>query len=91
LEDREREWIMARCKDSLRDGIFEPAQLADIEIAFLKAERHIRRSGTAFAPTVHRRELARRIVSEARDGETQPDLLWRAAVARMLVEHRVCG
>ncbi len=51
---------MARCKDSLRDGIFEPAQLADIEIAFLKAERHIRRSGTAFAPTVDRRELARR-------------------------------
>lgn len=80
---------MAREKEGLRDGIFEPGQLAEIELAFAKADRHIRLTAAAYPYAVDRDELARRIVSEAREGETQPDLLWRAAVARMLVEQRL--
>lgn len=80
---------MPRFNEGLRDGIFEPAQLAEVEIAFRKAEHHLGRSAPAFRRSVDRRELARRIMCEARGGETHPDLLWRAAVARMLVEHRL--
>ncbi len=71
------------------NGVFDPAALRNMAEAFEKAERHLDRLRSSAVAEVDRDRVARRIVSEARAGETQPDLVWRAAVVKVLLETRV--
>ncbi len=67
-------------------GVFDPAAISDMADAFEKAERHLDRLRSSALGGIDRDRVARKIVHEARGGETQPDLVWRAAVARVLLE-----
>lgn len=79
---------MTMLDGDLARGIFHPPATKDLTEAFEKAERHLSRLSSAAVAEVDRDRVARRIVSEARAGETQPDLVWRAAVAKVLLEER---
>jgi hypothetical protein len=70
------------------NGVFEPPVLEAMAEAFDKAERQLDRLRSSVVPEIDRDRVARRIVSEARAGETQPDLVSRAAVAKVLLEVR---
>jgi hypothetical protein len=79
---------MDELKADLRKGIFEPSVTKDLSEAFGKAEKLIDRSISTDAPEIDRAKVARVIIAEARAGETQPDLVSRAAVAKVLIESR---
>jgi len=68
------------------NGVFDPPVLKDMAEAFGKAERQLDRLRSSAVPEIDRDRVARRIVFETRAGETQPDLVWRAAVAKVLLE-----
>lgn len=69
----------------LTEGIFDPAMMAALATAFGKATDCLDRWG----PEGPDRDLvARQIVAQARTGETEPELLWRAGLARALVAVR---
>jgi len=72
-------------------GVFDPPALRDLAGAFEKAERHIDRLRSSAFAEIDRDRVARRIIAEARCGETQPDLVWRAAVAKVLLETRTAS
>jgi hypothetical protein len=80
--------IMNKFKAGLSEGVFDSSAVKDLFEAFEKADAHVNRSDSADVPETDREDLARRIISEARTGETQPDLLWRSAVAKMLIEQK---
>lgn len=69
-------------------GVFDPSVVRDLVEAFDRARRHLDRLRGTGLPEIDRTRLARRILVEARSGETEPDLVWRAAVARILLEAR---
>ncbi len=69
-------------------GVFGPECLGDIDAAFSAAMDRFEGIAVASIEVVEPKDLARRIIEEARSGETEPQLLWRAAVARMLVAQR---
>ena len=79
---------MNKFKAGLSEGVFDSSAVKDLFEAFEKADAHVNRSDSADVPESDREDLARRIMSEARTGETQPDLLWRSAVAKMLIEQK---
>lgn len=70
------------------NGVFDPPVLRDLAGAFEKADRHIDRLRPSGFGTIDRDSVARQILFEAQAGETQPDLVWRAAVAKVLLEAR---
>jgi hypothetical protein len=69
-------------------GIFYPPAVKELLDAFAKAERHLERWRASTLGDIDRDRVARKIVLEVRSGETQPDLVWRAAVAKVLLEAR---
>ena len=79
---------MNKFKAGLSEGVFDSSAVKDLFKAFEKADAHVNHSDSADVPETDREDLARRIISEARTGETQPDLLWRSAVAKMLIEQK---
>lgn len=79
---------MMQVRTDLSRGIFDPLVAKDLTEAFEKAERYLDRRCFGALTEIDRDRIARRIVSEARAGETQPDLVWRAAVAKVLLERR---
>ena len=74
---------MNKFKAGPSEGVFDSSAVKDLFEAF-----DVNRSNSADVPDTDREDLARRIISEARTGETQPDLLWRSAVAKMLIEQK---
>lgn len=72
----------------LSQGVFDPLITKDLTKAYEKADRYLDRQCCGGLTEIDRDRVARRIVSEARAGETQPDLVWRAAVAKVLLERR---
>lgn len=71
-----------------RRGVFDPSAVSDMVYAFEKAERYLARVRSRPLGEIDRDRVARKILFEARGGETQPDLVWRAAVAKVLLEAR---
>lgn len=69
-------------------GVFYPPEVRGLVDAFAKAERHLERWRGSALGDIDRDRVARKIVLEVRSGETQPDLVWRAAVAKVLLEAR---
>jgi hypothetical protein len=69
-------------------GVFEPAVSRSMAGAFEKAERYLDRQRGSILARICREGVARRIVAEFRTGETQPDLAWRAAIAKELLAAR---
>jgi hypothetical protein len=67
-------------------GIFDPAALRNLNLAFAKAELHLGQIRSSSLTGIDRDDIARSIVFEARCGEIQPDLAWRAATAKVLLE-----
>lgn len=70
------------------NGVFDPSAVRHMVEAFAKAESHLDRLRSSAVAAIDRDRVARRIVSEVRAGETQPDLVWRAAVVKVLLETR---
>jgi hypothetical protein len=80
--------IMNKFKAGPSEGVFDSSAVKLFE-AFEKADAHVNRSDSADVPDTDREDLARRIISEARTGQTQLDFLWRSAVAnKMLIEQK---
>lgn len=79
---------MMQVQTDLSRGVFDPWVAKDLTEAFEKAERYLDRLCFGALTEIDRDKVARRIVLEARAGETQPDLVWRAAVAKVLLERR---
>jgi hypothetical protein len=79
---------MMQVQTDLSRGVFDPLVAKDLTEAFEKAERYLDRLCFGALIEIDRDRVARRIVSEARAGETQPDLVWRAAVAKVLLERQ---
>jgi hypothetical protein len=77
---------MAEFKADPSEGVFDSSEAKNLSEAFEKADEIISRPETPLDSDANRDDLARRIISEALEGETQPDLLSRSAVAKMLIE-----
>jgi hypothetical protein len=77
---------MDQLKSDLSQGIFEPCVAKELTEAFHKAQELIDRSRSEDRRRLNRDNVARKIIDEALGGETQPDLVARAAVAKALIE-----
>jgi len=92
---------MTEFKADPSKGVFDSSETKNLSEAFEKADEIINRPETPLDSEIDRDDLARHIISEALEGETQPDLLSRSAVAKMLIDrdrgvphgtaHRVTG
>lgn len=78
---------MDESKSNLREGIFDPPAAKDLTEAYEKAEQ-LMGLMAGNASNVDREKVARLIIEEARTGETQPDLVSRAALAKALIEQK---
>lgn len=76
---------MDEFKKGLAQGVFDPPAVKDLTDAFGKAEEHIQRLAAGSVVDLDSEKVACHIIAEARDGETQPDLVWRTAVAKALL------
>ena len=72
-------------RDQLSQGVFEPEAFAVVSAAWSEAAARLARPG---ALPLDRSLVARQILAEARLGEVEPELLWRAAVARAAIASR---
>lgn len=72
-------------RDQLSQGVFEPEAFAVLSVAFREAAIRLAQPG---APTLDAAMVARQILAQARLGEIEPELLWRAAVARAAIASR---
>ncbi len=80
---------MDDCCHLKTDGAFAPWVAERLDRALDAADRYLGRTGRfAFARPIDRAELTRRLAREACAGELDPDFLWRAALARLLIEQR---
>jgi hypothetical protein len=79
---------MTELDRNLAYGIFEPPALKDMAEAFEKAERHLDQLSACYRAEIDRDRVACFVVAEARAGETHPELVWRAAVAKFLLALR---
>jgi hypothetical protein len=77
---------MTQVRSDLSQGIFDPSAARGLTLAYEKAEHYLDHSVFRDLNEIDRDRVARRIVAQAREGETQPDLVWRAAVALVLLE-----
>ena len=77
---------MTEFKADPSKGVFDSSETKNLSEAFEKADKIINRPETPLDSEIDRDDLARHIISEALEGETQPDLLSRSAVAKMLIE-----
>jgi hypothetical protein len=77
---------MTEFKADPSKGVFDSSETKNLSEAFEKADEIINRPETPLDSEIDRDDLARHIISDALEGETQPDLLSRSAVAKMLIE-----
>lgn len=76
---------MRPTRDDSMHGVFGPDLLVVSTAAFEIARSRLDDIATASFSTICLHELAHWILKEARQGETDPELLWRSAVAKMLL------
>jgi hypothetical protein len=79
---------MSELESNLSKGVFDPLVVNELALAFGKAKVLVDRSISRDTPRLEDVELARFILAEARSGETQPDLVARAAVGKALLQRK---
>jgi hypothetical protein len=79
---------MGEFKTDPSKGEFDPSDAKKLVGAFEKADELVTETELLPKSEADHTELARRIISEAREGETQPDLASCAAVAKLLIEQQ---